>query len=370
MPESPLLQPFTFNCGATAPNRVAMAPMVIKGGGEGGYVSEADLEFYRLRAEAAGLVITGSAPVSRLGARNSGQFAIWSDNHVEGLSELARVIKAKGAKAVVQIQHAGAKADLAWEKLHDCIAPTGRRFPAVRHPVREMTQEDIERVIGEYAEGAARAIRAGFDGVELHGAHGFLLQQFFSPYSNWREDEWGGSFEKRLAFPLAVLRAVKEAALRENRPDFIVGYRVTPEEKHANGEIGYGIRESLELIDALCAEGLAYIHATETSWGEVIRDRIAGRAAYVLVPEALSAEEAEEALEICDFPALGRALLLEPQFAKLVAEGRPGAIRRRVEGLSGAKALGWPAGLIEWLTAPPPAGYHGKLPEGTATIKG
>ena len=110
-----------------------------------------------------------------------------------------------------------------------------------------------------------RAIKAGFDGVELHGAHGFLLQNFFSPLFNHRSDRWGGDLENRMRFPLAVLQEVKNAVYECATKPFLIGYRISPEE---SAEGGLRIEDTYKLLDRLISSGVSYIHASLVSINE------------------------------------------------------------------------------------------------------
>ena len=120
-----------------------------------------------------------------------------------------------------------------------------------------MSDEEVIQLIQAFGEATRRAIEAGFDGVELHGASGYIIQQFFSPHSNTRTDRWGGNLEKRLAFPLAVIEEVKRVIAEHAKQPFIIGYRLSPEEPETPG---ITMAETFALLDALADAELDYIH--------------------------------------------------------------------------------------------------------------
>src|SRR5699024_2667149 len=122
---------------------------------------------------------------------------------------------------------------------------------------RELTEAEIIALIGSYQQATERAIRAGFDGVEIHGANTYLIQQFFSPHSNRREDQWGGSREKRFKFINDLVDAVTDTVDNSNVNDFIVGYRFSPEEFETPG---LRLDDTFYLIDQLCHKPLDYLH--------------------------------------------------------------------------------------------------------------
>src|SRR5690606_8912264 len=136
---------------------------------------------------------------------------------------------------------------------------------------REMSEEEILDTIAAFGEATRRAIEAGFDGIELHGANTYLIQQFFSPHSNRRTDKWGGDIEKRMTFPLAVVSAVQEAVSKHATEPFIVGYRISPEEIE---EPGITMEDTLQLAERLAEANLDYLHlSVGTVWRGSIREQ-------------------------------------------------------------------------------------------------
>jgi 2,4-dienoyl-CoA reductase-like NADH-dependent reductase (Old Yellow Enzyme family) len=187
----------------TIRNRIVMPPMQTGRATTEGAVTDRLIGFYVRRSAALGLVIVEHAYISAKGRLSYKQLGIHNDELIEGLERLASNIHQLGTPAVVQISHAGGVA------IREVIGgqPAG---PSKTKVSRQLTRDEIEATVEEFAEGAERALKAGFDGVELHGAHGFLLNQFFSPLINKRRDTYGGSLEHRMRFPLMVVEAIRD----------------------------------------------------------------------------------------------------------------------------------------------------------------
>lgn len=335
-----LLKPITLPNGATLPSRTAMAPMLVMGANEDGTVSETDMAYFNKRSSVAGLIITGAAYVNETGFVLEGQISASKDEDIPGLRKLAQAAKKDGNKVVLQLFHAGREAS--YEKTGRNVAPSSIDFPFLSHKPEEMTEEEIKETIKDFGEAARRALEAGFDGVEIHGANHYLSQQFFSTYSNHRTDQWGGTLEKRMAFPLAVLTEVQLKIKESGKNDFIIGYRISPEEIHGEN-VGYRIDEALQLIEKIVSQKIDYIHislstgystspeGSKYSYGEIIKDQVKGRCPVIIVSNIFSADDALDALNHGDIVALGRAALIEPQFTKKIKEDRANEIRTEVE---------------------------------------
>lgn len=168
-----------------------------------GAVTNRLINFYVRRSAHLGLPIVEHAYISWMGKLSPKQLGIYNDALAAGFEKLAKAIHAAGAPAVLQITHAGGVAN----KKVIGTAPAG---PSPTEKTRELQEGELEKIADEFALAAGRAVNAGFDGVELHGAHGYLLNQFFSPLLNKREDEYGGSLENRIRFPLMIVQKVRE----------------------------------------------------------------------------------------------------------------------------------------------------------------
>ncbi len=355
MTEKKLLDSVEFKSGVTIPDRIAMAPMLVFGSDpESGHVSDEDIEYFRVRDEVAGLIIVGASFVTRQGHGELGQLSISDDSDIEGMKKIAAAAKAKGNRAIVQLHHAGHEANAGAAEFGYAQGPSTQEFPWLNHSVRGMSEEEIDSVIKAFGEATRRAIEAGFDGVEVHGANHYLLQQFFSSFSNHREDKWGRNLEGRMAFPLAVLAEVKRVAATAGRP-FIVGYRFCPEEVHGE-TIGYAIDESKVLVDKVIEGGADYVHVSifkdyheapegsDKSFGQITMEVADGRVPVIIVSGVFSQEAAEDALNHGDIVAIGREALIDPKFAAKIVAGHPEEIEGSIAGR--LDDLAWPTRLV------------------------
>ena len=315
----------------TLKNRLTMAPLYLGYAGEGGTVSDMLIEHYRLMAASGvAMVVVENASVDHpWGSGSNRTLRADTDDNLDGLKRLASTIKQQGALACLQINHAGRFAHAAPEPLAPSAVPVFGRTP------RALEQAQIDAVIGNYAEAASRAKRAGFDLVELHGGTGYLLAQFLSPRTNKRSDEYGGSFENRQRFPLQVLARVKAAV-----KDFPVGYRFLADEWLPDG-----LRPETSVLFARSLErdGIAYISVMggtyeSFSLPEIVEkskqegymlDLAAAVKAQVRVPviaagRLAAGSVAEQAIAggKTDLIGLARGLWADPQWPRKVRDGK------------------------------------------------
>lgn len=325
----------TLKHGGVLKTRTAMAPMEVMVSNPDGSVGSDDLNFYSIRSGVAGLIITGAANINEAGKAFARQLSIANDDMLPGLKKLASAIKKDGNKAIVQLYHGGREAKRSYDELGEALAPSTLDYSFLPFVPRGMTEAEIEQTIADYAKATKRAIEAGFDGVEIHGANHYLLQQFFSSFSNQRTDHWGGSLEKRMNFPLAVTEAVVKAVQESvsASDDFIIGYRFSPEEIHGE-TIGYTVDDSLKLIDKIADYDLDYIHTSifskyddvpaghKKSFGQLVKETVGERTATIIVSSIFTAEDASNALNYADIVAIGREALIEPEFATKLLAGQ------------------------------------------------
>jgi NADPH2 dehydrogenase len=202
-------------------NRIVMPPLANDFSSSGGEVTEKHLDHYRARAGAGvALIIVEHSYIVPEGKMTGKQLGIHDDSLIPGLTRLAETIRSAGAKSAIQLTHAGANTSAA---ICGCqpVGPSGVAVPGRDEKPRPLETEEISALVDAYRQAARRAKAAGFDAIEIHGAHGFLLCQFVSPYTNQRTDRYGGSTENRLRFPLEVIAAVRE----ETGPGFPLLYR-------------------------------------------------------------------------------------------------------------------------------------------------
>ncbi|WP_338544096.1 flavocytochrome c [Erwinia aphidicola] len=269
---TPILNPLTLPNGAVLKNRLLMAPMTTCTGFYDGTVTNELVEYYRDRACSIGTVIVECCFIDPKGPAFPGAIAIDSDNKISGLSKIADAIKSKGSKAILQIYHGGRMVEPELIGGRTPVAPSAIAAPREGATTPQaLTAEEVEVMITKFGDAVNRAIKAGFDGVEIHGANTYLIQQFYSPNSNQRDDKWGGSRDNRARFPLEVLEITHKMAQRFAAPSFIIGYRFSPEELEVPG-----IRwdDTLYLLEKLAARGLDYVHF---SVGQLLRPSIVDR---------------------------------------------------------------------------------------------
>lgn len=330
-----LFAPYQLNTHVTLRNRFVMAPMTTWSGNLDGSISEAELTYYLERSHGVGMVITATTFMETYGKGFDRQFYGGTDAMIPSLKSLSEAIKSGGAKAILQVFHAGRKGNPS--DMPDGLTRSASDVPAKReanNTPKAMTQAEIENTISEFKNIVKRAFKAGFDGIEIHGANTYLIQQFFSPHSNRRQDKWGGSLENRLKFPMAVVNACIEAREEIDSDDFIIGYRFSPEE---NSEPGISIDETEKLVDALCKTKLDYLHISLGQFDQTsIRNQsedvpvlmkiasvIHGRKPFIGVGSVYSLENAFETLELgADLVALGRQLIIDSKTIEKWGQGQ------------------------------------------------
>lgn len=328
---APLFQTYTLNNGVTIKNRLVVAPMTHFGSQADGLISDQERTFLSNRAGDMGLFITAATLVQKDGKAFHGQPEATGEHCLDSLKETAQILQQQGAKAILQIHHGGSKAI---DELLDGLDKISASASEAEH-AREATAEEVEALIASYAQAADLALRAGFDGVEIHGANTYLIQQFYSAQSNRRNDQWGGSLENRMRFPLAVIDAVVAVREKHQRDDFIIGYRFSPEEQ---GDDGLTMTETGALIDALVQKPLQYLHVSLWEFDKKIRrggdtaqtrmqfihERINGKLPLIGVGNLFTADQILAAYETgwAEFIALGKTVMINPHIATQIREGR------------------------------------------------
>lgn len=337
-----LWEPFRLPVsGIELKNRMMMAPMTTWSGNQDGTVSDAEIEYYKKRSGGVGVVATACAYVIPEGKAFSGQIGVHSDEMLPSLKRIAKTIQQEGAKAFLQIHHGG-------RMCPPSEVPNGQTFSASAVAAeregaavpREMTGKEILTTIKAYGNATRLAILAGFDGVEIHGANTYLIQQFFSPHSNRRTDDWGGTLEKRMKFPLAVVDEVLQNVKQYAKSPFAVGYRISPEEVE---EPGITMEDTLHLVDVLGEKPMDYLHiSTPNFWGGSMRDASDKQSRTLLIQERVgnkipvigvgSLHTPDDVLKVVEegnlpLVALGRELLMEPEWVQKAQNGSADKIR-------------------------------------------
>ena len=324
----PVLSPLMFRNGQTARNRVALAALTNCQSHEDGTVSEEERAWLEARARGGfGIVSTCAAHVSLDGKGFPGEMGFFDDKHLPGLTALASSLRKDGALSIAQLVHAGARSPTALTGLVPWGPSEITEAPRGFDPARAGTEEDILRAIGDFESAAVRAHEAGFQGVELHGAHGYLLTQFLSVVTNRRTDRWGGSFENRAR----MIREVTRAARKRLPADFLVGARISPEDF---GQIkGLDLDESLTLAKWLVEDGLDFLHLSlwdtnlmctkrpDTHPITAFREVLPRDLVLLVAGKIWTRTEAEALLERgADAVALGRSAICNPSWANDVAD--------------------------------------------------
>ena len=333
-----LFEEVSLKSGNVLKNRIVVSPMTTQSAYFDGKIPQELVDYYAHRAGEVGAVIVESAFVENYGRGFYGALGINNDDKIPGLTRLASAIKEKGSKAIIQIYHAGR---MGFPNMNEGKNPISASPVAALRPnapvPTEMTHHEILDMVDNFAEGVRRAIKAGFDGVELHGANTYLLQQFFSPHSNRREDAWGGTIEKRAKFPIEVVKAAKRVIEEEGDENFILGYRFSPEELE---EPGIRFEDTMYLLNALAEYDLDYFHF---SMGVYTRNSLvnnddpemlitkfnaqkSGKLAetpVIGVGAIMQKEDAEGALKAgYDLVAVAKGFLVEPNWAGVVKAGQ------------------------------------------------
>ena len=314
-------------------NRIVMPPMVTRYGTEDGYVTERTKNYYEARARGgAALLIVEATYVHPQGRAFENQLGISNDKFITGMSQLVQVVHQRGAKIAIELHHGGREAKSALSGMQP-VAPSPLAGMVGEIP-RELTVDEVAEIIALFAEAALRAKKAGFDGVELHGAHSYLIDQFLSPSSNKRQDIYGGSLRNRTRFMVEVIEAVRDAV----GEDYPVWCRINGKEY---GKVdGTTLEDAQETARIAQNAGCDAIHVsaygpktptnltTATFTPAVIEDLAEGIKQAVTVPVIavgrITPEAGERILEEgkADLIAIGKALLADPELPSKAASGR------------------------------------------------
>ena len=349
---SKLFEKYKLNNNVEVPSRLAVAPLSLYGSDPSGHLLDEERQYLAKRATGIGLYILGAAAVSLEGIGIMGQPRALSEKDIPSLAERAKIVKDQGALAICQIVHGG----LFGNKQYSGKTPLSPSAEVGNKELEKMgilnddtrnkdlTNEDVLRIIKDFAYATELAIKAGYDGIEIHAANNFLVQQFYSGYYNKRKDEWGGSLEKRMRFPLEVVDACCKIRDKYNKPEFIIGYRLSPEEPF---EDGITMTETLALVRALVKKPIQYIHVSQKNYfqnarrGEgagtprlkLIHDEIKGKVALIGVGGLFTEKDISKALSsgYTEFIGVGRASMINRDLATLLKEGKGDKIEVEVD---------------------------------------
>jgi len=323
-------------------NRFVQSPIFTQFASTFGEVDQKLIDYHRARARGGiGLIITENTSVDWEVGRTVGHpMRIDHDRFIGGLADLVNAVHDEGAKIAVQLHHTGRQNSQGnTERNEPPLAPTADITSAFGTPPRAIEVDEIPGLIDKYVQGARRAVAAGFDAVELHGAHGYLLGQFLSPFTNKRTDEWGGSLENRARFALEVVRGIRDMV----GSDYPLMYRLSVEEPYEGGlsmEDGLAFCEMLEPhVDALDVSAGNYDTAMTLlpmvppgnliDYAKAVKARVSvpvigvGRLVWLLDEMADAVGNGE-----VDFVSLGRAGLADPDIVAKTRRGEHQRVRR------------------------------------------
>lgn len=328
----------TFRHGATISTRTAQSPMLTNSGLDE-KVTQDTIDYYNVRSQSAGMVIVEYTSVSKNGgpsrswAPNREQLAIYNDDFIPGFKKIADGLKKDGNKAILQLVHSGREAQYRITLGGRAEVPSKIDFPWIDYPLHELTEDEVWDIVKDFGAATKRAIASGFDGIEIHGANHYLHQEFFSAFSNIRTDFWGGSLEKRMNFAIEVAREVFKV-VKENAPkDFIVGYRISPEEIHGDN-VGYTWHESQQLVKKLTELfAFDYVHLStndytatpadsDKNYAELLGESVQKPTLLMIAGGIHTVEKMEDALKYVDIVSLGRPTLIDPQIAYKLKTGQ------------------------------------------------
>jgi len=263
-----------------------------------GAVTGSLINHYVQRSNELGFLIVEHSYVSFSGMLNKRQVSICDDNLIFGLKKLSSSIHAKATPVVIQLNHAGSHAD-------EEIIGTQPVAPSLSHGCRALQIDEIESLIESFAMAAQRAMKAGFDGVEIHGAHGFLLNQFYSPLTNRRRDQYGGSLENRMRFPLEVIERVKKQLGRR-----LLLYRLGADDLDPSG---IKIEDSQKFAVKLEDAGVDIIDVSGGICGSR-PDQLQNQQGF-FIPQA------QQINKVVNIPVIGVGGITEPEYADEVIQG-------------------------------------------------
>lgn len=323
-----LFRPYTFRSGATAKNRIALAPLTNQQSADDGTLL--DDEYRWLARRAAGgysLLETCAAHVAVEGKGFPGQLGVYRDSLLPGLRKLAEVITQNDALGLVQLYHGGVRSPSQLTGQRPVSASEYQEDTPNFEVPRAATEADINHFIESFVAAAHRSKAAGFQGVELHGAHGYLLSQFLSRTQNPRNDGWGGTLEGRAR----LIRTVAQRIRREIPAPFVVGARLSPED-FFNAR-GLDIDDTVQVAKWLADDGVDFIHISLWNYARntrkypdqhtlpLLRRALPQDVPVIAAGSIYSREDAGKCFELgADFIALGRAAIIDPDWPKHVAQ--------------------------------------------------
>jgi 2,4-dienoyl-CoA reductase-like NADH-dependent reductase (Old Yellow Enzyme family)/NADPH-dependent 2,4-dienoyl-CoA reductase/sulfur reductase-like enzyme len=324
-------------------NRIVMSPMATELASDTGAVTQRQIDHYVRRAQGGvGLIIVEFTCIDYpRGKGQPSQLSLHDDKLLAGHGDLVEAVHRAGAKVGIQLHHAGANSDVGATEGRPLVAPAPIPSRATQQQPHTLERAEIEELVEKFARAVERAKKAGYDLVELHGAHGYLIAQFMSPYINTRTDDYGGTLQKRMKFPLDIIARAQELV----GPDYPLTMRISGQELVPGGR---SVEESKEVAQILENAGLDAIHVsggvdTDLEWAvdpvyhvQGCKTDVAGEIktainipviAVGVIREPAFAEDVL-AQGKADFVAIGRGLLTDPDWPLKAARGEETIIRK------------------------------------------
>lgn len=317
-------------------NRFVVPPMGTNYANSDGTVSQRLIDYLTARARGGfGLIIVEVSAIDPLGKAISNEVGIWDDRHILGLSILAAAVHDAGAKIIIQLHHCGRQTVPAFIGGQQPVAPSAVACPLMDSIPRELTTQETWDLVEKFGDAAVRAQKAGFDGVEIHGAHGYIIAQYMSPHANKRFDEFGGDFMGRMKFPLEIFKNVRKKC----GDDFVMNFRYSYDEK-VNG--GRTLEESTAIARLAEEAGVDALHISIMTYAS-----LQWMSAPAAIPPGFNqypTEQIKKAVNIpviavgrynnmyvaedmlrskrADLVSLGRESIADPEIPRKVQEGR------------------------------------------------
>jgi 2,4-dienoyl-CoA reductase-like NADH-dependent reductase (Old Yellow Enzyme family) len=317
--EPKLFEPMSLARGPAMKNRFMLAPLTNLQSHADGRLSDEEFHWLTMRAEGGfGLTMTCAAHVQAKGQGFAGQLGIFGDEHLDGLTRLAAGIRQRGSVSSAQLHHAGNRAP------KDLVGTAVCPSDDAKTGARALTSAEVEQLRDDFIAAAKRAEKAGFDGIEVHGAHGYILAQFLSAEVNHRDDRYGGSLENRARIVFEIIDGIRSQC----RPDFQIGLRLSPE------RFGLKLAEIRDVAAEVLRQGK--IDYLDMSLWDVFKEPVEeafqgrtlmsyftdlprGQVRLGAAGKIMGAADAAKVLQAgCDFTLIGRAAILRHDFPKRV----------------------------------------------------
>lgn len=300
----------------TVPNRIVMTAMGNYLANTDGSVSEEDIAFYGARAKGGvGLVITECACVDfERGKGNTRQLSVDHDKYIPGLKRLADEVHKYNSVIAVQIYHPGRQGIAAINGNETMAAPSNKKCQVVQQPTHEMNKEEIKDMVDRFVQSAVRLQKAGIDAVEVHAAHGYLINQFLSPYTNLRKDEYGGTFENRMRFLDEIIAGIR----KECGKNYPIIVRISVDEYMdyvGQPDLGLHLEDGIKIAKHLEKQGVDALDVSSgiyetmnTAWEPTGFD------------QGWKIDNAAKVKKVVDVPVIGVSVIREPEYAEEILE--------------------------------------------------